>query len=152
MNDQLNLWLRREGLGQNDRSRWFWSPLKELSDLSVSWTILHVVIITIDKTRVLRFALIPIVNRCSFGSLCLRSIFVLILTPSLFRFLFTVWGRLNCFYLRSLFGGRGRRRSILNIRSRFGVGGVPIGGSVPIGGCAPIGICIPKGIFPLRGG
>jgi hypothetical protein len=90
----------------------------------MSWTIFHVVIITTDKTRVSRFALIPIVNRCSFGFLYLRSIFVLlILTSSLFGFVFTGWGRLNCIYLRSLVGGRGRRQSILNIRrSRFRVG------------------------------
>jgi hypothetical protein len=124
MKDQLILLLRWEGLGQNNWSRWFWSSLKELSDLGVSWTILHVVIITTDKTRVSRFVLIPIVNRGSFGSLYLRSIFVLlILTPSLFGFVFTSWGRLNCIYLRSLANGRGKRRRILNIRrSRFGVG------------------------------
>jgi hypothetical protein len=124
MNDQLSMLLRREGLGQNGRSRWFWGSLKELSDLDVSRTILCVVIITTDKTRVSRFAIIPIVNRWSFGSLYLRSIFfLLILTPSLFGFVFTGWGRLNFIYLRSLAGGRGRRRSILNIRrSRFGVG------------------------------
>jgi hypothetical protein len=124
MNDQLSLLLRREGLGQNGRSRWFWSSLKEVSDLGASWTILRVVIITIDKTRVSWFALIPIINMGSFGSLCLRSIFVLlILTPSVFGFVFIDWGILNDIYLRSLAGGRGRRRSILNIRrSKFGVG------------------------------
>jgi hypothetical protein len=123
MNDQLSLLLRWEGLGQNGQSRWFWSSLKELSDLGTSWTILRVVIITTEKTRVSWFALIPIVNRGSFGSLCLRSIFVLlILTSPLFRFVFTGWGRLDCIYLISLVGGRGRRWSILNIRrSRFGV-------------------------------
>jgi hypothetical protein len=87
MNDQLSLLLRWEGLGQNDQSRGFWGSLKELSDIGVSWTILRVVIITTDKTRVARFVLISTVNRWSFGSLCLRSIFVLlILTPSLFGF------------------------------------------------------------------
>jgi hypothetical protein len=124
MNDQLSLLLRWEGLGQNSQSKWFWSSLKELSDLGTSWKILRVVIITTDKTRVSRFVLIPIINRGSFGSLCLRSIFVvLILTPSLFGFVFTGWGRLNCIYLRSLVSGRGRRWSILNIRrSIFRVG------------------------------
>jgi hypothetical protein len=71
MNDQLGLLLSREGLGQNDHSGWFWGPLKELSNLGALWTILHVVIITTDKKRVSRFALIPIVNRWSFGSLFL---------------------------------------------------------------------------------
>jgi hypothetical protein len=90
MNDQLSLLLRQEGLGQNGRRRWFWGSLKELSDLEASWKILCVVTITTDKTRVSRFVLIPIVNRLSFGSLCLRSIFfLLILTPSLFGFVFT---------------------------------------------------------------
>jgi hypothetical protein len=123
MHDQLILLLRRGGLGQNGRSRWFWSSLKELSDLGTSWTILHVVIITTDKTRVSWFALIPIINRGSFGFLCLRSIFsLLMLTPSLFRFVFTGRGRLNYIYLRSLAGGMGRRQSILSIRRiKFGV-------------------------------
>ena len=90
MNDQLGLLLRGEGLGQNGRSRWFRGSLKELSDLDASWTILRVVIITIDKARVSWFALIPIVNRGSFGFLCLRIIFsLLILTSPLFRFVFT---------------------------------------------------------------
>jgi hypothetical protein len=69
MNDQLSLLLRREGLGQNGQSRWFSISLKDLSDLGTSWTILRVVIITTDKTKVSRFALIPIVNKWSFGSL-----------------------------------------------------------------------------------
>jgi hypothetical protein len=122
MYDQLSLLLRREGLGQDIRCRWFWSSLKELSDLDTSWKILHVVIITTDNTRVSWFALIPIINRGSFGLLCLRIIFaLLILTSPLFRFVFTSWGSLDCIYLRSLAGGRGRRWSILNIRrSRFG--------------------------------
>jgi hypothetical protein len=75
MNDQLSLLLRREGLGQNGQSRWFWSSLKELSDLGASWTILRVVIITTDKTRVSRFALIPIINRGSFGFALLEKYF-----------------------------------------------------------------------------
>jgi hypothetical protein len=117
MYDQLSLLLRWEGFGTKQME-------KELSDLGTSWIILCVVIITIYKTRVSWFALIPIINRGSFGSLCLRSIFfLLILTPSLLGFVFTGWGRLNCIYLRSLASGRGRRKSILNIRrSRFGVG------------------------------
>jgi hypothetical protein len=90
MNDQLGLLLRGEGLGQNNWSGWFRGPLKELSNLGASWKILHVVIITTDKTRVSRFALIPIVNRWSFGSLCLRSVFVLlILTLSFSGFVLT---------------------------------------------------------------
>jgi hypothetical protein len=123
MDDQLSLLLRREGLGKNGWRRWFWSSLKELSDLSMSWTILRVVIITTDKARVSWFALILIINRGSFVLLCLRIIFaLLILTSPHFRFVFTSWGRLDCIYLRSLAGGRGRRQSILNIRrSRFGV-------------------------------
>jgi hypothetical protein len=123
VNDQLSLLLRREGLGQDSRCRWFWSSLKELSDLGTSWTILRVVIITTDKARVSWFALIPIINRGSFGLLCLRIIFsLLILASPLFRFVFTGWGRLDDIYLRSLAGGSGRRRSILNIRrSRFRV-------------------------------
>jgi hypothetical protein len=123
MNDQLGLLLRGEGLEQNGRSGWFQGPLKELSNLGTSWTILRVVVITTNKTRVLRFALIPIINGWSFGFLYLRSIFfLLILTLSLSRFFFTGWGRLNHIYLRSLADGRGRRWSILNIRrSGFGV-------------------------------
>jgi hypothetical protein len=109
MNDQLSLLLRREGLGQNDRCKWYWSSLKELSDLSTSWTILRVVIITTDKTRVSWFVLISIFNRGSFGFLYLRIIFSLfILTSPLFRFFFISWGRLNCIYLRILVGGRGQ--------------------------------------------
>jgi hypothetical protein len=93
MNDRLSVLLRWEGLGQNDRCMWFWSSLKELTDLGTSWTIFHVVIISTKKTKVSRFSLIPIVNRGSFGSLCLRSIFVLlILTSPLFQFVFTGWG------------------------------------------------------------
>ena len=109
MDDQLSLLLRREGLGQDNWCRWFWSSLKELSDLSTSRKILCVVIITTDKTRVSWFSLIPIINRGSFGLLCLRIIFsLLILTSPLFRFVFTGWGRLDCIYLRSLVvGGAG---------------------------------------------
>jgi hypothetical protein len=131
MNDQLGLLLRGEGLGQNGWSGWFRGPLKELSNLSASWTILRVVIITTYKMRVSRFALIPIVNRWGFGSLCLRSIFVLLIhTLNLSGFVFTGWGRLNRIYLRSLSsgggGGGGRRQSILNIR-RSGLGVVARG-------------------------
>jgi hypothetical protein len=87
MDDQLGLLLRGEGLGHDNQSGWFGGSLKELSNLGASWTILRVVIITIDKTRVSGFAFIPIVNKWSFGSLYLRSIFfLLILTPSLFGF------------------------------------------------------------------
>jgi hypothetical protein len=123
MNDQLSLLLRREGLGQDSRCRWFRGSLKELSDLGTSWTILRVVIITTDKARVSGFVLIPVINRSSFRLLCLSIIFsLLILTSPLFRFVFTNWGRLDNIYLRSFVGGSGRRRSILNIRrSRFRV-------------------------------
>jgi hypothetical protein len=123
MNDQLGLLLRGEGLGQNGWSGWFQGPLKELSNLGMSWKILRVVIITTYKTTVSRFVLIPIINRWSFGSLYLRSIFVLlILTLSLSGFVFIDRGRLNRIYLRSLAGGRGRRQRILNIRRNgFGV-------------------------------
>jgi hypothetical protein len=123
MDDQLSLLLRQEGLGQNGRCRWFWSSLKELSDIGTSWTILRVVIITTNKTRVSWFSLISIVNRGSFGLLYLRIIFsLLILTSPLFRFVFTGWGILNYIYLKSLAGGRDSRWSILNIRrSRFGI-------------------------------
>jgi hypothetical protein len=101
----------------------FLGPLKELSNLGLSWSIISVVIIAIDKTRVLGFALIPIINRWCFGFLSLRSIFILpLLTLSFFGFIFADGGRLNRFYLRSLVGERGRRQSILNIRrNRFGV-------------------------------
>jgi hypothetical protein len=93
MNNQLRLLLRGEGLGQNGRSGWFQGPLKELSNLDALWKILHVVVITIDKKKVSGFALIPIVNKWSFGFLCLQSIFVLlILTLSLSGFVFTGWG------------------------------------------------------------
>jgi hypothetical protein len=109
MDDQLSLLLRWEGLGKNGRSRRFWISLKELSDLGTSWTILRVMIITIDKARVLWFALIPIINRGSFGFLSWRIIFsLLILTSPIFRFVFTGWGRLDNIYLGSLSGGRGR--------------------------------------------
>jgi hypothetical protein len=123
MNDQLGLLLRREGLRQYDWSGWFRVPLKELSDLDSSWTILGVVIITTNKTRASGFALIPIVNRWCFGFLSLQIIFVLlVLTLSFSGFVFTGGGRLNNIYLRSLAGGRGRRRRILNIRRNgFGV-------------------------------
>jgi hypothetical protein len=93
MNDQLSLMLRREGLGQDNRGRWFRGSLKELSDLDTSWTILRVVIITTNKARVSGFALIPVINRSSFSFLCLISIFsLLILTSPLFRFIFTDLG------------------------------------------------------------
>jgi hypothetical protein len=85
MNDQLGLLLRREGLQQHGWSGKFQGPLKELSNLGSSWTILSVVIITIDKTRVSRLALIPIINRWCFGFLSLRIIFILlVLTLSFF--------------------------------------------------------------------
>jgi hypothetical protein len=85
MNDQLGLLLRREGLRQHNQSGRFLGPLKELGNLGSSWTILSVVIITTDKTRVLRFELIPIVNRWGFGFLSLRIIFILlVLTLSFF--------------------------------------------------------------------
>jgi hypothetical protein len=101
--------------------------LKELSNLGSSWTILSVVIITTYKTRVSGFALIPIVNRWCFGFLKLWIIFILlVLTLSIFGFIFAGGGRLNRVYLRSLVGGRGRRWSILNIR-RNGFGVVSIG-------------------------
>ena len=110
MDDQLGLLLRRERLRQNDRCGRFHSPLEELSDLDPSWTIFRIVIVTTDKARVSWFTLIPIVNRGSFGLLCLRIIFsLLILASPLFRFVFTGWGRLDCIYLRSLTGGSGRR-------------------------------------------
>jgi hypothetical protein len=59
VNDQLSMLLRREGLGQDNQCRWFWSSLKELSNLVTSWTILRVVIITTDKARVAGFAAYP---------------------------------------------------------------------------------------------
>jgi hypothetical protein len=94
MDDQLSLLLRREGLGQDCRRRWFGCSLKEVSDFSTSWTILRVMIITTDKARVSWFALIPIFNRRSFSLLCLIIIFaLLILTSPLFRFILTGRGR-----------------------------------------------------------
>ena len=97
--------------------------MKELSNLSSSWTILSVVIITTNKTRVSGFSLILIVNGLCFGLLRLWIIFILlVLTLSFFGFIFAGKGRLNRVHLRSLAGGRGRRWSIFHIRrSRFGV-------------------------------
>jgi hypothetical protein len=124
VNDQLALLLGRERLGQNGRCGRFHGPLKELSNLGPSWTIFHVVIITTDKVRVSGFALILINSRLHFGFLRLRVIFILlILTLPFFRFIFSSRGRLNGVHLRGLASGRSRRRSILNIRSRLGIGG-----------------------------
>jgi hypothetical protein len=125
MDDQLGLLLRRERLRQNDRCGRFHSPLEELSNLDPSWTIFHIVIITIDKERVSGFALILIINRLGFGFLRLWVIFILlILTLPFFRFILSNRGRLNRVNLRGFVGERGRRWSILNIRSiRLGVGG-----------------------------
>jgi hypothetical protein len=85
------------------------------------------VIITTDKTRVSRFVFIPIINRWCFGFISLWIIFILLgLTLSFFGFFFVGGGRLDRVYLGSLVDGRGRRRSILNIR-RNGFGVVAIG-------------------------
>jgi hypothetical protein len=100
MDDQLSLLLRREGLGQDIRCRWFRGSLKELSDLGMSWTILCVVIITTDKERVSGFALISVINKSSFRLLCLSIIFsLLIIASPLFRFVFIGWGILDNIYL-----------------------------------------------------
>jgi hypothetical protein len=113
MDYQLTLLLRRKGLGQDCRRRWFRCSLKELSNLSTSGTILCVVIITTDKARVAGFALILIFNKGIFRLLCLSIIFsLLILASPFFRFIFTGQCILNSVHLRSFTGGSGRRRSI----------------------------------------
>ena len=117
MDNQLSLFLRQEGLGQDCQCRWFGHSFKELSDLGTSWKILRIVIITTDKARVAGFALIPILDRGVFRLLCLIIIFsLLILASPFFRFIFTNRGRLNDVHLRSFTGGSWRRRSMLNIR------------------------------------
>jgi hypothetical protein len=117
MDDQRSFLLRREGLRQDCRRRGFWLSLKELVNLSVSQTILRVVIVTIDKARVARFALIPVFNRRGFGLLIRIVIFTLLILASPFlRFVLTGRRRLNSVHFRGFTGGRSRRQSILNIR------------------------------------
>jgi hypothetical protein len=125
MNDQLGLFFRRESLGQNERCGRLHGPLKELSDLSTSGTIFYVVIITTDKARISRFALILIINKLHFGFLELWIIIfiLLILSLSFFRFIFATRGILNEANLKSFVGGRSSSQRTLNIRSsRFGIG------------------------------
>jgi hypothetical protein len=110
MDDQLGLLLRRERLRQNDRCRRFHGPLEELSNLSSSWTIFCIVIITTDKARVSGLALILIISRVGFGLLRLRVVFILlILTLPFFGFILSGRGRLNRINFRGLAGGRSRR-------------------------------------------
>jgi hypothetical protein len=125
MDDQLGLLLIRERLRQNDRCGRFRSPLEELSNLSSSWKIFHIVIVTIDKAKVSGFALILIISRLGFGFLRPWVIFfLLILTLPFFRFILSGRGSLNRVNLSSFAGGRSRRRSILNIRIiELGFGG-----------------------------
>jgi len=125
VNDQLCLLLRRERLVQNGRCGRFHGPLEELINLGPSWTIFRVLIITTDKERVSRLALILIINRLCFGFLKLWVIFILlILTLPFFRFILSGRGRLNGVHVRGFSNGRSKIRSILNIRStRLGVGG-----------------------------
>jgi hypothetical protein len=125
MDEKWGLLLRRERLRQNDRSGRFCGPLEELSRLGLSWINFRIVIITIDKERLLGFALILIINKLGFGSLRLRVIFILlILTLPFFKLVLSDRGRLNRVNLRGFVDGRSRRHRILNIRSiRLGVGG-----------------------------
>jgi hypothetical protein len=97
MDDQLILLLIREGLRQDDSGRRFWGPLEELRDLSMSWTILRVVIITTDKVRIVSFAFILIFNRLCLGLIGLQVVILILLIPTLpfFRFILTGRSRLN---------------------------------------------------------
>jgi hypothetical protein len=93
MDDRLDLLLRRERLRQNDKCGRFRGPLEELSNLDLSWTIFRIVIVTTDKARVSRFALILIISRVFFGFLRLQVIFILlILTLPFFRLILSRQG------------------------------------------------------------
>jgi hypothetical protein len=96
MDDQLGLLLRRERLRQNCRCGRFHSPLEELSNLGMSWTIFRIVIITTYNARVSGFAFILIISRFGFGFLRMQVIFILlILTLPFFRLILSGRGRLN---------------------------------------------------------
>jgi hypothetical protein len=102
------------------------SPLQELSNLSTSWTIFRIMILTTDNTRITRFALFFVISRLSiwFIGLLIIIIFLLILTlPFIFIFIFTVRCRLNRINLRGFIGRRSWKRSIFYISSiRLGIG------------------------------
>jgi hypothetical protein len=116
--------------------------LQELSNLSTSWTIFHIIILTTGKIRIYkdnlliltlpflflltRFTLVFFINGLCFGFLRLLIIIcvLLILTlPFIFLFIFTGRCRLNQIYFRGFTRGRSRMRIILYIRSsRLGIG------------------------------
>jgi hypothetical protein len=101
-------------------------PLQKLSNLSTSQTIFCIMILTIDKTRIMRFAILFNISRMSLGFLgLLIIIFFLIFLTLPFIFIFIFIGRciLNRINFRSFTGRRSWRRIILYISSiRLGIG------------------------------
>jgi hypothetical protein len=118
VDDQLSLLLKREGLTQDDRCSRFWGPLEELRDLSTSEIVLHVVTITTDKARIVRFTFILIINRLCLGLIGLWVVIFILLIPTLpfFGFNLTDRRRLNDVHFLSFTSWRGPHQINLNIR------------------------------------